>query len=386
MFRGDRVGDVLQDRGLTGLRRRHDQRALPLADRHDQVDDAGGQLLGGGLQAQPLVRVQRGELAELGTLLGVLDRPPLTVSRRTSGLNFCRWLGCSPSCGHADRAGDGVAAAQAVLAHHVHRHVDVVGAGQVAGGPDERVVVEHVEDARDGLNDVVLAQFGIAVAAAALAAAPFAATPAVTEPAATPALTAFAVVVGAVVAAPVSGRPGSPPLLGWSPPCRRCRCCRLCFGACRPCVLSVSSALFSVWARRWPCVLACLPPPVRRPRERRRGARGAAGRPARRLGVLGRGTRCVSTGAPDRRVRPGRWRRLGVPAAAGGRCAVGLAAALTDGGDQFALAHPGRALDADLLGQRAQFGQHHGRQRAAAVARRDVGRRRRPRRTAIRRV
>jgi hypothetical protein len=36
------------------------------------------------------------------------------------------------------------------------RHVDVVGTGQVAGGPDEGVVVEDVEDARDGHEHVVL--------------------------------------------------------------------------------------------------------------------------------------------------------------------------------------------------------------------------------------
>ena len=64
-----------------------------------------------------------------------------------------------------------------------HRHVDVVGAGQVAGGADERVVVEDIEDARDRLNDVVLTQLGVGVAAAAGLAATLAA-PAVTEAAA----------------------------------------------------------------------------------------------------------------------------------------------------------------------------------------------------------
>src|SRR6185369_1148658 len=79
-----------------------------------------------------------------------------------------------------------------------HGDVDVVGAGQVAGGPDERIVVEHVEDARDGLNDVVLAQLGVAVATAALTAT--LAAPAVTEPAATTAAAALAVVIGVAAA------------------------------------------------------------------------------------------------------------------------------------------------------------------------------------------
>jgi hypothetical protein len=35
------MGDVLEEHGLAGARRRHDQRALALADRGDDVDDAG---------------------------------------------------------------------------------------------------------------------------------------------------------------------------------------------------------------------------------------------------------------------------------------------------------------------------------------------------------
>jgi hypothetical protein len=49
-------------------------------------------------------------------------------------------------------AGDGVAAAQAVLADLLQGDVDVVRAGEVAGGPHEAVVVEDVEDAADGMR------------------------------------------------------------------------------------------------------------------------------------------------------------------------------------------------------------------------------------------
>ena len=38
-------------------------------------------------------------LVKSGRFLASSTGPPLTVSRRTSGLNFCRWLGCSPSLG-----------------------------------------------------------------------------------------------------------------------------------------------------------------------------------------------------------------------------------------------------------------------------------------------
>ena len=40
MIGGDRVGDVLQQHRLAGARRRHDEGALALADRRDDVDDA----------------------------------------------------------------------------------------------------------------------------------------------------------------------------------------------------------------------------------------------------------------------------------------------------------------------------------------------------------
>ncbi len=40
VVRGDAVGDLLENRGLAGLRRRHDQPALAGADRGDEVDGA----------------------------------------------------------------------------------------------------------------------------------------------------------------------------------------------------------------------------------------------------------------------------------------------------------------------------------------------------------
>jgi hypothetical protein len=47
----DRLRDVLQHHGLAGLRRRHDQAALALADRRHQIDDATGDVLGAAVAA-----------------------------------------------------------------------------------------------------------------------------------------------------------------------------------------------------------------------------------------------------------------------------------------------------------------------------------------------
>src|SRR3712207_7271011 len=56
-------------------------------------------------------------------------------------------------------AGDGVAAAQAVAAHLGQRDVDVVRAGQVTGGADEGVVVQHVERSEEHTSELQSLQY-----------------------------------------------------------------------------------------------------------------------------------------------------------------------------------------------------------------------------------
>jgi hypothetical protein len=63
----DRVGDGLQDHRLAGLRRGDDETALALADGCHEVDDAGRRRSVAVLQAQPLLRVERGQVVEMGT-------------------------------------------------------------------------------------------------------------------------------------------------------------------------------------------------------------------------------------------------------------------------------------------------------------------------------
>ncbi len=58
-------GELLEQHRLAGLRRGHDQAALALADRCEQIGDASGQAGGGVLQADAAVRVERGEVAEV---------------------------------------------------------------------------------------------------------------------------------------------------------------------------------------------------------------------------------------------------------------------------------------------------------------------------------
>src|SRR6266571_4151577 len=131
----DRVGDLLHEGRLATLWRRHDQATLPLADRGHDVHDPRGDLRRRVLEPEPLVGVQRGEVLEVLAVAGDLGLHAVDLvdphERRVL-------LGVT---GQLDRAFDLVAAAQARAPDHRQRHVDVVGARQVAVDPQEAVAV-----------------------------------------------------------------------------------------------------------------------------------------------------------------------------------------------------------------------------------------------------
>src|SRR6266545_5656708 len=131
----DGVGDLLHQRGLARLGRGDDQPALALPDGAHQVHDARRDLGRVVLQAQPLLRVQRGQVLELAPparLLGVALVDLLDPGERGVLLGVPREL---------DHTLDLVAAAQAEAADHRERHVDVVGAGRERAHPQEAVAV-----------------------------------------------------------------------------------------------------------------------------------------------------------------------------------------------------------------------------------------------------
>ena len=96
MVGGDRVGDVLQQHRLAGARRRHDQRALALADRRHDVDDARREILLGRilvLHVQPLFGVERRQVVEVdlvARLLGVLEIDRVDLEQREVALALLR--------------------------------------------------------------------------------------------------------------------------------------------------------------------------------------------------------------------------------------------------------------------------------------------------------
>ena len=149
--------------------------------------------------------VQRRQLVEVGSVAGRFDGAAVDTVEPHQRVELLALVLVSAVtaavAGYPHRAGHGVAATQSVLADHVHRHVDVVGAGQISGGAHECVVVEDVENAGDRLDDIVLAQFGLA---AALAGVALAAAAPIAEPPAAPAAAAVSVVIPVLLVARIT--------------------------------------------------------------------------------------------------------------------------------------------------------------------------------------
>ena len=216
LFGLDRVGDLLHDRRLARLGRGDDQPALALADRGQEVDDAGGQvvLVAGMLQDELGVREEGREVLEAGAAasrLGVEPGDGVDPQQRRVLLV----VGGGPA-GPLDE----VALAQGEPPRLADRHVDVLGRRQVAVAAHEAVaLVAQVEQAAH-LDQVTLvgAVLGRAALQLALAPWPTLAAPAPAAPAVARVGSPARVVVVLLLLARVPGalallrrpRPGGP--------------------------------------------------------------------------------------------------------------------------------------------------------------------------------
>ncbi len=128
MIVGDRVSDVLQQHRFAGARRRHDQGALPFADRRHDVDDTGREILLGRIlvfHLQPFVGIERRQIVEIdlvARLFRVLEIERVDLEQRKVAFAFLR---------AADMTVDGIARAQAETPDLRGRDVDVVGSRQI---------------------------------------------------------------------------------------------------------------------------------------------------------------------------------------------------------------------------------------------------------------
>ena len=212
----DGVRDGLEHHRLTGFRRRHDETALPFTNRGDEIDNACRQILRCRLQPQPVLRIQRGQLREVGPVFGRLQVSPIDGFHTHQRVEL---LSPFTVARLTHLTGDCISLAQVVLAHQRQRDVHVVGARKVATGADEGVVVQNVDDARHRQQNIVLSDDRLAVAVATLAVAtvsipvptPTAATTAIVSVVAVISVVAVVTVISVVavvsVAAVVARRP-----------------------------------------------------------------------------------------------------------------------------------------------------------------------------------
>jgi len=158
----DRMGHVLEHHGLAGAGRGDDERALALAERRDQLDDAGGVVLAlvlalalVDLQMEALVGIERRQIVEIDAVadgLRVREIGLRDLGEREIAL---------ARLGRADLALHRVARAQAEAAQQLRRDIDVVGAGQVVGlrrAQEAEAVRQHLQNAAADNGDIVLRQ------------------------------------------------------------------------------------------------------------------------------------------------------------------------------------------------------------------------------------
>src|SRR5436190_4717218 len=127
MIGGERLGDVLQDDGFAGSGLRRYERALPLPQRRDDVDDAAGLVLDRGViqfKNEASRWIERRQIVEMHLVLagfGVLEIDRRDLQQGEVALPVFR---------AADWPLDRVAGAQAKAADLRGGNVDIVGTGQ----------------------------------------------------------------------------------------------------------------------------------------------------------------------------------------------------------------------------------------------------------------
>ena len=115
------MGDVLEHRRLAGLGRADNERTLPLPERVHEVDHPLGEIPGGGLKVEQLVRMNRGQIAKMRSLAGRLRVHPgdeLNPDDPVEALSLTR---------ETEDATNRVPLAQGEPADEGGWHVDVVG-------------------------------------------------------------------------------------------------------------------------------------------------------------------------------------------------------------------------------------------------------------------
>ena len=153
----DGVGNGLEQYGLAGSRRSHDEGALSAADGRHEVDDARRHVLGIGFHAELLIGIHGRKVVEKHQVPCVFRRfESYFVDAYQSEVAFA-------FLGRADLTGHAVALAQMVAAYLGGRNIHVVWAGHVAaqGGAEKSVAVGQNFEHAVAVDDAVLGGAGL---------------------------------------------------------------------------------------------------------------------------------------------------------------------------------------------------------------------------------
>ncbi|EAP77972.1 hypothetical protein ISM_06745 [Roseovarius nubinhibens ISM] len=151
----DACRDILQQNRLTGSRRCHDERPLPLTDRRDQVDDPGRAVLDRRVfdfHRQPLIGIERRQVVKgdlVTRLLGIFKVDLRHGGQRKIALILFRLL---------DLAFDRIAGAQRILADGFRRHINIIRPREIVclgRAQEPEPVLQHLKHAI-AINDPAL--------------------------------------------------------------------------------------------------------------------------------------------------------------------------------------------------------------------------------------
>ena len=146
VVRFDRMGDILQQNGLTGPRRGHDQRPLALPDGSHQINDPGGAIFDRGIldfHLQPLVRIERRQVfkGDLVTgLFGIIKVDLVDAGQGKVTLGIVWGL---------NDTFNRIARAQRKLPDHFRADIDIIGTGQIVRfgrAQEAKPVLQHFQD------------------------------------------------------------------------------------------------------------------------------------------------------------------------------------------------------------------------------------------------
>ena len=148
MVVGDGLGDVLQQHGLAGARRRDDQRALALALRADQVDHPGALVLHrriGAIECQLLIGIERRQVVKIDPVTHRLRIIEIDAGKPVDGKIALTILGSAHFAFHR------IASAQAPFADLVGRDINIVRPGKIVrfrAAQEAETIGEHFDRAQ----------------------------------------------------------------------------------------------------------------------------------------------------------------------------------------------------------------------------------------------